>query len=64
MNWPGVYKVRVGVSLARPPREDASVWVQVQADGEQEAELIACQIAMCDRRVVMAVSSEVVSCVL
>lgn len=64
MSWPGVYAVRVGVALQRPPREDAVIWVQVQAEDEYEAELVACQLASCHPRVVMPVASEIVSCVL
>ena len=54
------YAVRVGVALARPPREDAVVWVLVAASNDVEARLIACQIAAADRRVVMPVSAEII----
>lgn len=54
------YAVRVGVALARPPREDAVVWVLVAASNDVEARLIACQLAVADRRVVMPVSAEIV----
>lgn len=64
LSWPGVYAVRVGVALNRPPREDAVIWVQIQAENEIEAELAATHMACCFPSVVMPVSSEVVSCVL
>lgn len=53
------YAVRVGVALARPPREDAFVWVVVAASNDTEARLIACQIAATDQRVVMPVSATI-----
>lgn len=56
-----IYAVHVDVALARPPREDDVVRVLVDAGGPVEAQLIACQIAACHRRVVMPVSSRVVS---
>lgn len=55
------YEVEVDVALARPPRVDATVFVTVAASTRTEAELVACQIAQCDRRVVMAVGSRVTS---
>lgn len=54
------YSVEVDVSLARPPRADATVWCIVSAQNEIEAEMIANQMAACDRRVTMPVASRLV----
>lgn len=56
-----VYRVEVDVALDRPPRTDATVRVVVDAGTAVDAELTACQIAECDRRVVMAVGSRILT---
>lgn len=53
-----VYKVVVGVALARPPKVDEYRLVLVASNSRYEAELIACQIAACTS--VMPVSSQVI----
>lgn len=55
-----VFTVEVDVALRRPPRPDATVRVRISALSATEAELVACQMASCDRRVVMAVGSRIV----
>lgn len=55
-----IYGIEVDVSLGRPPRVDATVFISVAARDEIEAELLACQIAGCDRRVTMPVGSRLV----
>lgn len=52
-----IWSVEVDVALGRPPRADATRYVLVAAATRVEAELIACQMAACDRRVVMPVGS-------
>lgn len=54
----GVYAIRVGVALSRPPREDTYLWVLVGAACLSEAQIVACQVAATHPRVVMAVSTE------
>jgi hypothetical protein len=58
-----IVAVEVGVSLGRPPRHDATVYVLVEADTVTEGSLVACQIATCHPAVAMPVSSRVVSAV-
>ena len=57
-----MFAVEVDVALARPPRADATVRVLVDAESVHEAELVACQIAACDRRVVMPVGARLIPC--
>lgn len=54
------YAVEVDVSLGRPPCADATVYVIVSARNEIEAELVACQMVGCDRRVTMPVGSRLI----
>lgn len=55
-----IFKVAVDVALSRPPRADATVFVVVDAAHRFDAELIACQMAGCNRQVVMPVGSRIV----
>lgn len=59
--------VEVDLALTRPPKVDAQVWVSVLIEErrsrtsiEADAEEVAMCIAMCDRRVVMAVGARVI----
>jgi hypothetical protein len=56
-----IASVEVGVSLGRPPRHDATVYVRVDAPTETAVELLACQIASCWPGVVMPVWSRIVA---
>ena len=42
-----IFDIAVGVALQRPPRIDEFQHIRVEAGHEQEARLIACQIAYC-----------------
>lgn len=53
-------RVMVGVALSRPPKLDDSIMVLVEADTENEAQLIAAQIASANPLVVMPVSTEII----
>jgi hypothetical protein len=53
------YTVEVAVSLARPPRHDATIFYVLEAPNGLTAELTACQWASHHRRVVMPVGSVV-----
>ena len=55
----GVYRIEVDVALCRPPRADATIYFALEAVDGYAAELLACQIAQCHPRVVMAVGSVV-----
>ena len=55
-------RVQVQVAVARPPTpaNTRTVFVLVDAVTTTEANLIACQIAACDRRVEMVTGSRVI----
>lgn len=61
MNAPAVYGIEVGVALSRPPRHDATVYVQVVAPSRTAARLLACLIAAAHPLVVMPVSDQVMT---
>lgn len=56
-----IYSVEVGVATHYPPAEHLFVYVRVEEDSAIAAELLACQIAMCNVGVKKAVSSLIVS---
>lgn len=55
----GLYKVEVQVALSRPPRNDATIFYQIEAEDGLQAELLACIWSTFNRRVVMPVASVV-----
>lgn len=52
-----IFKVEVAVALSRPPKNDATIFITVDAPNGHDAELVACQIASTHPRVVMPVAS-------
>jgi hypothetical protein len=56
----GVYTVEVGVARSRPPHTDDYRVILVQAEGGDEADLVARQIASCESGVVMVTESWII----